>query len=107
MGHCQGCPGKYDVPVKGAEWVSQYAPCPGCGHEEKIADGEGDGGMTDPMSPSVRGYVDGQQDSADRIAKLERCLAKAREALKIIADDHSSFWFALAERTLAAIEGEE
>ena len=34
---------------------------------------------------------------------LERRLAKAREALQIIANDSSSFWFALAERTLAAI----
>ena len=45
--------------------------------------------MTDPMSPSVRGYVDGQRDSADRIADLERQLAsrltEARGALSAIA----------------------
>ena len=41
--------------------------------------------MTDPMSPSVRGYVDGQLDSADRIAELERQLVEECAALSAIA----------------------
>ena len=43
MSHCAGCCGKYDVPIKGATWVSQYVPCPGCGHDDlqrQLAEGK-------------------------------------------------------------------